>query len=351
MRSLRMITAAAIVLIIGCRSETDRTNPDTSIAVKTVPIIRRLLSRPVHTSGRLASSAEMKLSFKIGGIIDALFVDEGYAVVEGQCLAKLKLDEIQAQAQLARSGFEKAERDFQRVKNLHADSVATLEQLQDANTAVDVARSRLKIAEFNLTHAAITAPEDGRILKRLAEKNELIGPGHPVFLFGTSGREWNVKVGLIDRDIVRLSLGDSAHVTFDAYPQQSFKGRIREIAGAPDPANGLYEVEVSIREENARFMTGFTARVDLFPSDAEAYSVIPFEALIEVDGENADVFVPTPYNTAKKVSITIAFILDDSAVISSGLDGEERVITEGAPYLKHDSQIRLIEDEAVEENR
>ena len=107
--------------------------------------------------GKLASKEELKLSFKTGGIISEIFVDEGQTVKKGQVLAKLNLSEIQAQVNQAILGLDKAERDYRRANNLYKDSVVTLEQLQNTTTALDIAKSNVKIAEFNLQFSTIKA--------------------------------------------------------------------------------------------------------------------------------------------------------------------------------------------------
>ncbi len=87
----------------------------------------------------------MKLSFKIGGIIKNIFVDEGQRVYKAQKLTELDLSEIKAQVNQAQSAFEKAKRDLERMKRLYADNVVTLEQLQNAETGFEIVKSNLKI--------------------------------------------------------------------------------------------------------------------------------------------------------------------------------------------------------------
>ena len=96
------------VVILGCGSAQEESMGEQALPVRTVRVEKQWISHPIHTSGRLSSSAEMKLSFKVGGIVDKLYVDEGDHVQKHQVLASLKLDEIQAQTDLARSGYEKA---------------------------------------------------------------------------------------------------------------------------------------------------------------------------------------------------------------------------------------------------
>jgi len=124
-------------------------------------VVREEISLPVRSIGIVATSEEIRLSFKTGGIIAHAYVNEGQSVKAGQLLAELNLSEITAQVNQAENGYEKALRDFTRAKNLFADSVATLEQYQNAETGLNVAKSILDAAQFNLVHSRIKAPAMG----------------------------------------------------------------------------------------------------------------------------------------------------------------------------------------------
>jgi len=336
--------ALGLVLVTACQKDSKNGSMKQSVPVRTAAVTVHDLSEAVRTSGFLSSEAQTKLSFKTGGIVDRLYAKEGERVRKGQVLAALKLDEIRAMVEQAKNGYEKAERDFSRAQNLYEDSVATLEQVQDARTGLNVAKSNLEIAEFNLNHSRIEAPSDGRILKRLAEENELIGPGYQAFLFGTDGTAWVVKAGVIDRDAVRLNLGDSASVVFDAFPGQRFAGTIRTMAGAPDPTSGLFEVEIDVRKGPHNFINGLFADAEIFPSAKRKYRMIPFEALVEATGLVGSVYTVSKDSLARKIPVTIGFLTERTVAVEKGLENVDRVITEGSAYLDEGIPVKVIAD-------
>ena len=340
-----MLTVGVFVLVLfflHCQKGDSNDKTDLAVPVRLEAVRRLRLAQPVHTSGRLAFSSEIKLSFKIGGIINQISVHEGQKVRKGQVLASLKLDEIEGQVTQARAGFEKAQRDFKRVQNLYADSVTTLEQLQNAESGVQVAKSNLEIAEFNLNHAVITAPSDGRVLKQLAEAGELVGTGRPVLFFGSQVGRWVVKTGVTDQDLVRLSLGDSASVTFDPYPGKTFSAFVQEIAAGPDPQNGLYEVKLALQSGAESLFSGFVAKVDIYPSVTEMVSVVPFGALVNVSGLAGYVYRIGEDSLAVEIPVQIGYFIGDDAVIRKGLEGVDAVITEGSAYLSGNKKVKIV---------
>jgi RND family efflux transporter MFP subunit len=336
----------SIMVFLTCQKPENSTSDTSTVFVKTRQVKKKYIAFPIYAHGVLASPQETKLSFKVGGIIEALLVDEGERVEKGRYLAHLEKSEIEAMAKQARSAYEKAERDYQRVSSLYQDSVATLEQKQDSETALKVARSNKEIAEFNLKYASIVAPAKGKILKRMAEMNELVGPGTPVFIFGSTEGAWIIRTGVSDRDIIRLQYGDSAAVYFDAYPNQQFIARVTEIAQAADPYTGTFEIELTLEGEHQNLVFGFVADIEIFPTRGNNYYLIPVEALAEADANVGTVYcIDTESKTARKISVEIARVFDGQVAILSGLEEGKVVITEGSAYLRDGSQIEMISEQ------
>jgi multidrug efflux pump subunit AcrA (membrane-fusion protein) len=155
-----------LFLSVSCKNREPRITTSEAVHVRVTEVTSGEISIPVHSTGVLVSSEEYKLSFKTGGIIGKIYVKEGERVKKGKMLASLRLDEIAANESQAKSGYEKALRDYQRAENLYRDTVATLEQKQNAATALSVAKSALEIVQFNLAHSSILAPDDGIVLRK-----------------------------------------------------------------------------------------------------------------------------------------------------------------------------------------
>lgn len=329
----------------GSKSTVGSTEPvlaDEFIPIRTAPVQQKNIALPLHASGILTSSAEQRLSFKIGGIIRKVYVVEGDVVRAGQLLASLDKTEIDAQVAQAQQGLLKAERDLARVEGLYRDSSATLELLQNATTGREVAKETARIASFNQQYAEIRASRGGKIIKKLINEGEITGPGMPALvLFETGTNDWVVRINVSDRDWARLSLGMPAQIRMDAYEGVTFNGKVKELAPAADPASGLYPVEIRIQAQGKRFAPGLFAEVDITPASSRPYTMIPVEAIVEGDGQSAFVFaLQADGTTVKKMPVRVAFLEGNQAVISSGLEGVTEVVTSGAPYLTEKKKVR-----------
>lgn len=303
----------------------------------------------IEANGLIGSRDEMRLSFKTGGIVQRIAVREGEAVRQGALLAELELTEIQSQAEQAAEVAAKAERDLERGERLHADQVISLEALQNLRTQAAVARAARAAARFNLGYSRITAPRDGVILRKLVEERELVPPGQPVVVLGSAERGYVVRFALSDRDIVQISLGDTAEITLDAYPGRSFTGRVSEISSAADVRTGLFPAQLQLDASvDLRLPSGLVAKLRLAPGGAaqRVLTYVPIASVVEGDGRRASVFV-IDGDVARKREVQLAFLSGEEAVLLSGVTAGERVVTDGALYLVDGDRVRIVDGATV----
>jgi len=342
MMRAQIIIPLLIAALASCTNEKPLKPTADLNAVKVTEVSYEPVSIPVHSSGILLSNEEMKLSFKTGGIVLKINVDEGDRVKKGDILAELNLSEINAQVNLARSGYEKALRDYNRANNLYSDSVITLELMQNAATALSVAGSNLEIAVFNQSHSKIVAPDNGIILKQFVKPNEMVAQGYPVFLFGTSGKTWKVKAGISDRDIVKINTGDSAVVTMDAWPGVRFSAFVEQVGEMADPVTGTYNTEMIFEDRGYRIAAGFVVSVDIFPVRKDFYLLIPVEAIVEADGQSGYLFTVDDSSKVSKVKVQIITITGTKAAVKSDRKQIGRIVYAGAAYLRDGEKVRIV---------
>lgn len=333
MKKYVIITIAFFLFSAACKEKAPEIKKVTVQQVETEQAKIMQIAIPVISTGFLNAKVESKLSFKTGGIISEINVNEGDYVKKGTVLAILNLEEIEANVNKAKLGLEKSTRDFERAERLYNDTVATLEQFQDAGTALDLAKSNLKIANFNLKYSRIVAPENGRILKQISQENEIIAPGYPLFLFASEKENWVIRVNVSDKDILKIKEDDQALVIFDAIKGQKIEGVVSEIASMSDPYTGTYEVEIKIIAGDLQLKSGFIGKVQIIPSETISLIEVPIESLIEAYGDNGMVFI---YKDGKAVKrkVRIHHIGDSSVFIQQGIMENEEVVTQGSSYIE-----------------
>jgi len=338
----RFVLSISIVIALAtgslCADSTD------AIAVTVAQVKHELRSQSIRNSGRISHKNEMRLSFKTGGLIQKINVEEGDEVAAGQILATLDLEEINAQQERAASIYKSAAADLERFSRLYDEALISLQIKQNAQSANDSAAAELQIANFNKKLSVIRAPADGRILKRFVESSELIQSGQAVFLLASHKQGSVVRVGLIDQDIVKVGVGDPAHIMLDAYPGRKFTGVVSEVALSTDSNAGTFEVEILINDQGFSLRSGLIARVEITPVSGDLQYYIPIESVFKADNGLARVFVlDEDNNRVNEVSVEIVEFLQDEVAVRGSLKASDKVIKLGAPYLSDGNPVIIVD--------
>ncbi|MFL5618137.1 MAG: efflux RND transporter periplasmic adaptor subunit [Gemmatimonadaceae bacterium] len=341
MTTSRVAVALIFLLATACRSSDAHDAAVTArIRVRTAPVVLAALDEPAIGAGVVASHDEFPLAFKIGGVVAAVFVREGDVVRAGETLAELDLREIDAQVTRARSAVAKAQRDHARLQALHADSLAPLAQLQDAATALELARADLQTASVNRRYASVVAPSAGRVLRRTAEPGQTLAAGAPVLTIGGSTGGTVLRVGLPDRDIVRVRVGSPATVRLDAFPDRLLTGRVRQIAGAATAGTGTYAVEIAL-DDASGLSVGMIGSATIAAAGRGSLPTVPVDALLEADGDRASVYVVSG-DRARRRAVRVATIQGDRVAVREGLAGATSVVVTGATYLSDGAAVTVL---------
>lgn len=338
----RAIVFVLIIFISACRHTEIKSGSTDRFRVKVTDLITESVRIPVHTTGTLVASEELKLSFKTGGIVGKIFVREGDRVKKGDLLASLDLLEINANADQAKIAYDKAVRDYIRAENLLKEGATTLEKKQNAETAMNMAGNSLEIARFNLQHSKIEAPDNGIVLKQFVKQNELVSSGYPVFLFGYSGKYWKVEAGLSDRDIIKINPGDSAEVRFDAWPGVRFSAIVDQVGEMSNPYTGTYETELTLRDAGYRLISGFVASADIYPSVKKSFTMVPVGSIVEADGLHGYIYTVNSEMKARKIYVEITVITGSKAAVTGIPAGVNEVVSEGAAYLRDGAEVEVV---------
>ncbi len=334
-RRVALLFLGLFSLLAGCTRPPAAPATPAPIAVRTAPVVREKVLRPIRAAGRLGGKQEMALAFRSGGTVDRILVREGQTVRRGQVLATLDTLDADAALVQANAAYEKAERDRARIERLASAGAVARVSLQDAETAVELARASLRQARHARVVSELRAPDDGQVQRRLVEAHEQVGAGTPVLLVRGATRGWVVKLGLSDRDAVQVRLGDLATVRFDAFPDRTFSARVTQIAGGASPQTGTFEVEVAVEAAGSTLLSGLVAKVEIVPGAPPELWAVPVEALVEGSGRSAAVYtVSAGDNRARRVPVTIGFIEGPRVAVLQGLDQVTEVVTDGAPYLR-----------------
>jgi RND family efflux transporter MFP subunit len=342
---LFIVAVFAITMLQSCKKEITANPLSKSeiIPVKTIALQQKGVAKTIAVSGQFSTDDEVTLSFKTGGIINQILIKEGDYVKKGQLLAKLDLTEIKTAVNQNHLALAKAKRDYERIGNLYNDSVVTLEQFQNVKTALEVAKQQSEAVQFNYNYSEIRAVQNGYVLKKFVNVGQLVAPGQAIIQTNGAGQnKWVLKTSVSDTDWALITIGDKASVRIDALKNTLINAKVIRKSQGIDENNGTFLVELEIDPAYAKKVaSGMFGAASIYSKKTNELWSIPYEALLDANGNEGYVFVTDDNQKAQKVKVIIQQIDKTHAQISEGLENHKRLIISGNAYLADHSSISL----------
>lgn len=162
-----------------------------------------------------------------------------------------------------------------------AKAGATANDLAAAEAQVAVAQAAVDSAKAAAAQAVLTAPITGTITVQNAHRGQTAAPGVPlVSMIGDGSFEAEAQVS--EADIAKIKAGNSAQVSFDAYPGATFPATVTEVDPAATLSNGSasYRVVVTFAQDDPRISAGLTANIRIVTAAKQSALVVPASAII-----------------------------------------------------------------------
>ena len=348
-----LVLLAVATVLASCKPDTKVEAPEIR-PVRTVTAAKGKAGETVVLTGHVQAEDEPAFAFRIAGRMIERPVNVGDRVEAGQVLAKLdpenELNELRsAESTLAaaQGQLTYARGDFDRQRQLLANGHtprARFDQsqnaLQSAQSQVDDAAARLRIARDRVSWTTIEADAPGTVTARGAEPGEVVQAGQMIVrLARQGGRD---AVFDVPAQLLRSAPNDSeitVRLTDD--PSVMATGRVREIAPQADPVTRTFEVKVGLSDPPEAMRLGATVAGSV-KLESEPVISIPATALTKVNRQPA-VWIVDPKNlTVSMRNVELLRHDPGTVVIAQGLDTGDIVVTAGIQALHPGQKVRLL---------
>lgn len=303
-------------------------------------------STTVEAKGQLKPISSSVVSPSVDGTVDSINVQAGQSVNEGDVLMTIKNDELERNVAEAQRAVTAAQEDLASAQKAAAVAQATPTTDVDGASAaagisaVSAAQRSLASAQANLDQAnakaasrTVTAPSSGSIVELNAKVGATVTGGMIMGESDTSGgkqcmqiadlSKMKVTVQVSEKDITKIAVGQSANVTYPAFPDIVSQGTVTAIASVAnsDSNSGggsvTFNVDILIEAPDARLKPGMTAEVSVVTEQLDDVVMVPTMALMTEDGEHYYVNVATDDEgkQTRRVKVTIVTQNDNEAVV------------------------------------
>ncbi|MDR1069985.1 MAG: efflux RND transporter periplasmic adaptor subunit [Gracilibacteraceae bacterium] len=369
--------ACAVFLLTGCGGGPEYAAPPQNVALSAVT--SETIAEELVWSGNITPAETARLSFKVAGVIEDIYVHAGDAVTAGQTLARLDAGDYEIQTRAAAAALQaavaqtehvlpaqvsqaKAQLDltlanYTRVRELYAAgavSAVDLEEITAKKTADEAvyaqaaealnigraeterARSAYDMALSQLAAAEIKSPWDGVVLQVVAAAGESTAAGYPVLALGQTAEMW-AEIALTDAETVGLTTGLPAAV-YVYGPEDTWRGSLDEIGALADSATRAFTGRIRLNNADGRLRAGMIARVGI-ERRGEERVLIPAAAVLHLaDGDFVYIY-DAGSGAARRRPVETGEIRGDKVEALTGLAPGDQLIVEGQFKLRDGEQV------------
>ena len=253
-----------------------------------VKISRGDLRQVVTATGEIQPVNTVNVGSQVSGTIDNLYVDFNSTVEKGDVLLTIEPSVLQASVDEARASLDSAisQRDFakseyERNKYLFSEDFISRVEMEQSETSYNQAEASVKRAQStydravtNLGYATITSPVNGTVISRKVDVGQTVAASFQtpdLFEIAEDLTKMQIETSVSEADIGVITDGQPVTFTVDAYPTETFEGRVRQVRLSPTVTSNVvvYTVVIDVENTDLRLKPGMTAFVTIIISEKQ----------------------------------------------------------------------------------
>jgi len=248
------------------------------------------------------------------------------------------------QYEQAKNQYEIADAQYQSARESYELVIegASEEDLKSFEAQVRQAKAALDIAKYQLKNTQITAPISGKATSITVSSGEMISPSMPLLTIIDISRIF-VKVGISEKDISKIKIGQTVVLEIDAFPEEIFKGEVVSKGVAVDQISKTLEVKIEILQPEVVIPIGVFARGDILVKTNKNALIIPSSALSrKKDGIYVYVIEE---GIARQKEVELGIIQDERIEILAGLSVGQEIVVSGNQELEDGLEVNVLSKE------
>ncbi len=341
---------ASLVFISSCE-EPAQTYVASSRPVKTIVISDDMTGDTRTFPAVVDAIQKADISFRVDGKVQKVLVKEGDQVKKGQVLAELDPVDFNIQLKDRKASYDTAKANYDRARELVEKGAISRVDHDDIRARYHTAKANLSAAEQDLLYTKLKANFDGYIAKRHVEKFEEVILSQTIFsLEDVSALKIKIDVPENLMILINNSNGEKRdlYAVFDNISNQQFPLTFIETTTKADPNTKTFKVTLKMdTPENYNVLPGMTATVyaEMFHNETQSKTTaaIPISAVISDSKKQATVWVVNEESMTVNPKKVTPGIMIGNIMQVDGLSPGDRVVIAGAPFLRNDMKVTLLE--------
>lgn len=295
-----------------------------TVQVRTTRVTRGDVRQVLTVPGEVTPATTLALSFSAAGRLVELNVRAGDQVAQGKVLASIEQAPLKLALAQAQVNYQTKLDALNKLKN---SSSANSTEVKQAEIDLQTVQSDLKQAEADLTNAVMIAPFSGRVLSVTGiVGNSVTANSTVVEMADLTQLEIQTSIG--QADVAAVQAAQSANLTFDARPGETFTGKVSRVVPKKASTSGAvtYTVFVSVDKAPAGLLPGMTADADIIVAERKNVLILPRRSIRATANATINLSIVQNGQTISR-SVKLGLVGDQNVEIVSGLQEGDQVVT------------------------
>ncbi len=320
-----------------------RSGKSSAVPVEVTALTRGNISSYLKYSSTLQTEQTVDVYPRIGGLVEAIYVEEGQWVRKGQKLLQIEKETYELAEQKAHIEYQKQESDYKRLKALEAEELLSEEEFGNAELAYKQAEIAWKQAVLNLKFTTVSAPISGVVGERSVNLGDRVQTAATLFKI-VNLNEKIVPVFAPQDEYTKVYNKQQATITTGILPDERFAGYVKRISPIVDPQSGTFKVTVAVNDPQNRLRPGMFVNAELIVSTHENARLIPKSALI-YENERIYFFV-VENDTSKKYELEKGYEDAEKVEMLNDLQVGAKIVVLGQNGLKDGTKVKIIQEKS-----
>jgi RND family efflux transporter MFP subunit len=337
------LLGAVIIIAVMFRITSDAKNTDarrTGIPfVKIEKPLREVVQQKLQYNGDVLPIQQAGIFSKVSGNLERIYADMGSSVRMNQLIASIDSTELYQQYQQTYATYQNANLMYERARKLVEKDLVSEQDINNAETAMKVAKANYDAAATRLSYARIVAPFSGVITKRFLDPGTSIAANNATLFTLMDIDKVKIVVNIPEKDVTLIYKVRTAQITLDALPGKVFEGRVTRFSDAVDLMTRTMDVQVEVANINHEIKPGMFATISLTVSENMDALTVPTNSLLK-DDAGLYLFVLDD-KKAKRINVKSGAEQSDRTQIITGLTGNENIIIVGQQFAKEGGLVNV----------
>ncbi|MCL5261447.1 MAG: efflux RND transporter periplasmic adaptor subunit [Gammaproteobacteria bacterium] len=303
--------------------------------VETYKTKASVIQEKITATGTLTAYPGIVVRPEISGRITKVYFNSGDFVAAGSPLIEINPDIMKAQLEQDKAALQLAKVDYDRAKALYVTKAISKSDLDKSQSTFLQNQAAVVAEKARLQQATIVAPFSGKLGITLVNLGDFVNAGQDIVNLQTLD-PINIDFSIPETYLSKISLGQTVLLHSDAYPNETFTGKIAAIESLIDQTNRTLKVRASAPNKDGKLVPGSFVEVFVLLKESNVI-MVPQTAIVYAPDGN--VVYRLINHKAVKTPVTIGTRDADNIVILSGLKPDETIITAGQMKLFDGSEV------------